>query len=251
MGEKIISALIQGGKATAGPPIGPALGPMGINAGQVVAEINEKTKQFKGITIPIKIIVDTSTKEYRIEIGSPPISALIKKEIGLEKGSSKAREENVGNISIDQIIKIAQSKQESLLSTDTKKAVKEVLGACVSMGIHVEGKEATEVQKEIDEGVHDDKILGKVELKELSQDEIAKMQEPYKEAIAEKAATVEAEKAAVAAATGGEEGKKMSKKEIKAAAAMEKKTEVAEAVGALDIKEKPEKKEEKKKEEEK
>ena len=247
MAEKIISALIQGGKATAGPPIGPALGPMGINAGKVVAEINEKTKQFEGITVPVKIIVDTSTKEYRIEVGTPPISALIKKEIGLEKGSGKAKEENVGNISIDQIIKIAQSKQESLLSIDTRKAVKEVLGACVSMGIHVEGKEPIEVQKEVDEGVHDDKILGKVELKELSKEEIAKMQEPYQKAIAEKEATVEAEKAAVAAVTAGGE-KKLSKKEIKAAVALEKKTEVAEAVGALDI---PEKKEEKKKKEEK
>ncbi|MEM3543394.1 MAG: 50S ribosomal protein L11, partial [archaeon] len=64
MAEKVISALVEGGKATAGPPIGPALGPLGINAGQVVAEINQKTKDFSGITVPVKIIVDTSTKKY-------------------------------------------------------------------------------------------------------------------------------------------------------------------------------------------
>lgn len=251
MAEKVISALIQGGKATAGPPIGPALGPLGINMGKVIAEINEKTKQFEGITVPVKIIVDLSTKEYRIEVGTPPVSSLIKKEIGLEKGSGKAEEEKVGNISIDQVIKIARSKEASSLSTVPQKSVKEVLGACISMGVEVEGKNPREVQKEVDEGKYDDKILGKVELREMSREEIAKMQEPYQKAIAEKAAAVEAEKAAVVAATSGEEGKKLSKKAIKAAAAMEKKTEaaeVAEAVGAIGVEKKEKKKEEKEKE---
>ena len=61
---KEINIIIEGGKATAGPPLGPALGPLGINAGKVVEEINEKTKGFSGVKIPVKVIVDPKTKEF-------------------------------------------------------------------------------------------------------------------------------------------------------------------------------------------
>ena len=180
MSEQTISALVQGGKATAGPPIGPALGPLGINAGKVVEEINEKTKGFAGIEVPVKIIVDTSAKTYEIEIGSPSVSALIKKELGIPKGSSKAAEEKAGNITIDQIIKIAMSKKDTLLARTDKAAVKEVVGSCIPMGILVNEKDPREIMKEIDEGKFDNKIEGKEELKMPTAEELNEMRKKYK-----------------------------------------------------------------------
>ena len=85
--EKIINAIVDGGKATAGPPLGPALGPLGVNAGQVIAKINEATKDFAGMKVPVKVIVDTETKEFRVEVGTPPTAELIKKEAKIEKGA--------------------------------------------------------------------------------------------------------------------------------------------------------------------
>ena len=79
MSEQTINALIEAGKATAGPPLGPALGPLGINTGKVVNDINEKTKSFEGIRIPVKVIINPATKTYTIEVGSPSVSSLIKK----------------------------------------------------------------------------------------------------------------------------------------------------------------------------
>ncbi len=179
MSEQTISALVEGGKATAGPPIGPALGPLGINAGKVVAEINEKTKGFAGITVPVKIIVNPSDKTYKIEVGSPSVSALIKKELGIKKGSGKAGEQKAGDITIDQIIKIARSKKEFLLAKTDKAAVKEVIGTCVPMGILVNGKSPQEVIKEVDEGKYDNKINGKEALKFPTEQELTEMRKKY------------------------------------------------------------------------
>ncbi len=88
-----IPALVEGGKASAGPPLGPALGPLGVNINQIIAAINEQTKEFKGITVPVKVIVDKDTKQFEVAIGSPPVSALIKKELGIEKGRHGIHEE--------------------------------------------------------------------------------------------------------------------------------------------------------------
>lgn len=82
--ERSVTSLVDGGKATAGPPLGPALGPLGINVGKVVAEINEKTKDFQGMKVPVKIFVDEK-KNFRIEVGVPPASALILKDLKLKR----------------------------------------------------------------------------------------------------------------------------------------------------------------------
>jgi len=179
MSEQTVSALIEGGKATAGPPLGPALGPLGINTGKVVADINEKTKSFEGITVPVKVIIDTSSKNYVIEIGSPSVSSLIKKELGIKKGSGKAAEQKVGSITIDQIIKIARSKKEFLLAKTDKSAVKEVIGACVPMGVLIDEKTPQEVIKEVNEGKYDNKITGKEALKFPTAEELAEMRKKY------------------------------------------------------------------------
>jgi len=154
--RKVIEALISGGQATAGPPLGPALGPLGVNVLAVANKINELTKSYAGMKVPVKILVNTETKEFEVNVGIPTTSALIVSELGVEKGSGTPKTEKIGNLSMNQVIKVAKIKQPKLLAKNLKTAVKEVLGSCVSMGVTVEEKDPREVQKEIDEGKYDE-----------------------------------------------------------------------------------------------
>jgi large subunit ribosomal protein L11 len=153
--KKMIEALVSGGQATAGPPLGPALGPLGVNVLAIVNKINEITKSYAGMKVPVKITVDIETKEFEVSVGTPTTSALIVSELGVEKGSGAPNTEKIGNLSLQQAVKIAKLKHSELLARNLKYAVKEVLGSCVSMGVTVEEKDPREVQKEIDEGKHD------------------------------------------------------------------------------------------------
>lgn len=155
---KTIDVIVEGGKATAGPPLGPALGPMGVNAGQVVAKINEATADFAGMKVPVKVHVDPKSKQFSIEVGSPPTAEIIKKELGIEKGAGN-REAPAGNLPLDKAVKIARSKRNSL-GKDLKETLKEILGTCFSMGVTVEGKKAKDVIKEVNEGKHDSLLKG-------------------------------------------------------------------------------------------
>lgn len=150
-----ISVLVEGGKATASAPLGPALGPLGVNIGEVVKEINEKTKSFAGIKVPVVVSVDSKTKTFEIRVGSPPASALILRESKASKGSGNPKTDFKGNLSIEQVKKIVEMKSENLNSSELKKQAREIIGTCNSMGITVEGKHAKEVQKEVDEGKYD------------------------------------------------------------------------------------------------
>ncbi|CAC11505.1 probable 50S ribosomal protein L11 [Thermoplasma acidophilum] len=148
-----MKTMVEGGKATTGPPIGPALGPLGLNVAQVVKEINEKTKEFQGMRVPVTItVVDPETKKYEITVGIPPTSALLKKKLGIEKGAAKRKEAIAGNATLDQIVDVAKTKMASMLASDLKAATLEVLGTCVSMGINVDGKDPKEVQRQIKAG---------------------------------------------------------------------------------------------------
>ncbi len=149
-----VEVLVDGGKATAGPPLGPALGPKGVNAAQVVAQINEKTKAFAGMKVPVKVLINDD-KSFEIKIGTPPMSALIKGELGLASGSGNARTTKVGNLSLDQAKKIADMKQDDLLGADLKARVLEVAGNCVSVGVTIDGKDAKAFQKDVKAGVYD------------------------------------------------------------------------------------------------
>jgi large subunit ribosomal protein L11 len=140
-----IEVLVDGGKATPGQPLGPALGPTGINVVQVVQKINEKTKAFAGMT-------------FEIKVGTPPTSALLFKEMGVEKGSGAPKATKAGDITMEQAIKVSEMKKDSLMGKDQKHRAKEVIGTCVSCGITVEGKEPKDILKEIDEGKWDAKF---------------------------------------------------------------------------------------------
>lgn len=152
-----VSILVEGGKATAAPPLGPALAPMGVNIVEIVKTINDKTKGFAGMKVPVKVTVH-SDKTYDISIGTPPTSALIKKELGIGSGAKNPKLEKVGDLTIEQAKKIAGLKIDSLNSHSMKSAVREVIGSCDSMGITIEGMKAREMQKEIEKGMHDKKL---------------------------------------------------------------------------------------------
>jgi large subunit ribosomal protein L11 len=156
--KKTVELLISGGQATAGPPLGPALGPLGVNVMMIVNKINELTKDYAGMKVPVKVIVDPDTKQFEVTIGTPTTPALIVSELKIEKGSGTPNTAKVGNLTMEQIIRVAKIKRPEMLAKTLKLAAKEVLGSCVSMGVTVENKDPREVQKEIDEGKHDEII---------------------------------------------------------------------------------------------
>lgn len=159
MPEKNVRFLIPGGEANAGPPIGPALGPLGVNVLQIVEEINRVTSEFKGMRVPVEVTVNTDTKEFRVVVGTPTTTALIVKEAGVEKGAKMPGKEQVGQLSLEQVVRIAKIKMSDMRAKSLKSAVKQVLGTCLSMGIIVDGKNPREVIKEIDSGIHNDKLI--------------------------------------------------------------------------------------------
>ncbi len=152
---EVLEMLVEAGKANAGPPLGPALGPLGINIGEIIGFINEKTKHFEGMKVPIKLTIDPKTKEYEIEVGTPPTTGLIFKELGIEKGSGTPSTSTAGNLTIEQVMKIADMKKDSMLGKTMKDRMMEVMGSCVSSGIHIEGKPPKEAQAELRAGRYD------------------------------------------------------------------------------------------------
>ena len=156
MGEKkVIEMLVNGGQTNAGPPLGPALGPLGVNIMAIVNKINEVTKDYAGMKVPVKINVDTEDKTFEVSVGTPTASALIVAELKIEKGSGTPNTVKVGNLSMEQMVRIAKIKRAELLSPTLKKATKEMLGTCVSLGVTVEGKDPREMQKDIDAGSYE------------------------------------------------------------------------------------------------
>ncbi len=153
----IVEALVDGGKASAGPPLGPALGPKGVNIGQIIAEINRKTQAFDGMKVPVKIMINDD-KSFEIKVGTPPVSALIKSELNIKSGAGNPRTEKVGDLSLDKAKKIAEMKQDDLLGADLKARVLEVAGSCVTMGVKIDGKAPKVFQKDVKDGLYDDKF---------------------------------------------------------------------------------------------
>ena len=156
MGEKkMVSALVVGGEASAGPPLGPAIGPLGVNVMAVVTRINELTKEYSGMRVPVKVTVDTETKQFEVEVGLPTTSALIVREASVPKGSGNRKADLVGDLQMKQVAKIAKLKLPQSYGSSLKAAVKEVIGACISMGVKVEGKDPRLISAEIDQGKWD------------------------------------------------------------------------------------------------
>ena len=136
-----VSVLVEGGKASAGPPLGPALGPLGVNVGQVVAQINEQTKQFAGMRVPVLVKVNPSTRSFTLVVGRPPVAALLLKEAGKEKGSGKAKSEVIGDVSLDAVKRIAEAKGGDMHGRSIEEKMNQVIGTCVSLGVTVDGED--------------------------------------------------------------------------------------------------------------
>ncbi|MEK6923279.1 MAG: 50S ribosomal protein L11 [Nanoarchaeota archaeon] len=153
-----VELMVTGGKASAGPPLGPALAGKGINIGQIVSDINKKTSDMEGITVPVTVLVDVENKSYEIKVGVPPSSALLKKEAEVELGSGKAGSMTISALTIEHLIKIAKVKQENSLGNTLKDVVKELAGTCVSLGFEVEGMHPKEFTKQVNEGKFDKQI---------------------------------------------------------------------------------------------
>jgi len=210
MAKQTVETLVEGGKATAAPPLGPALGPTGVNIGQVIAEINKKTAELKGMQVPIKVMVDTVSKEFSIEVGTPPAAALIKKEAGIEKGASNPLTDKVADLVIEQIIKIAKIKEDDLLGSDLKRKVKEIIGTCNSMGILVEGMPARDALRAIEAGKFDAEIKsGKTELSEEEKKHVAEERQRLQEEIEKRRVEFEAKAKQIMKEMEGQEKKKM------------------------------------------
>jgi large subunit ribosomal protein L11 len=156
--KKVINALVMGGEASAGPPLGPALGPLGVNVLGIVNEINKQTGDFKGMRVPVKVEVDQETKLFTITVGTPTTAALVVKEAAIPKGSGKPNLDFVGDLTVDKLVGIAKSKMAGSYAKTLRSAVKEVVGSCVSIGVKIEGKDAREFMGEIEEGKWDSKF---------------------------------------------------------------------------------------------
>jgi len=204
----IVKLIVDGGDMKPGPAVAQQIGPLGINMGKVISDVNSATQGFKGTKVPVEIDVDSKSKTYKIKVFSPPVAELIKKELGLEKGSSAAGAYKVGNIALERIIDIAKTKQSSLLAKDLKSAVKLIAGTCVSLGVLIDNKLAKDIEKDIDSGVYDSEISnGITNVSEEKKKKLAdfynvlkEKQDKEQKAIAEAKAAEEAAKAAAATA---------------------------------------------------
>jgi large subunit ribosomal protein L11 len=125
-----------GGKATPAPPIGPALGQHGVNIGQFVSQFNERTKDLDGTTVPVVITV-FKDKSFTFDVKSPPAAVLLKQAAEIAKGSGVPNKEKVGQVSSEQVRKIAETKFKDLNAYDMEQAEKIIRGTARSMGVEV------------------------------------------------------------------------------------------------------------------
>jgi large subunit ribosomal protein L11 len=205
----IIKLLVEGGNMTPGPAVAQQLGPMGVNMGKVISDVNEATQEFKGVTLPVHLTVNPETKEVSIKVLSPPTSELIKKELGLEKASGARLKQQVGNLAIEQVISVAKAKHDAMLSNEFIATVKSVIGTCQALGVLIENKETKEIMQEIKEG----KFTNEISAKKTDVDsEKRKSLDEYFAEVAEKQEAVKK----------AEDAEKAAEEEQKAANAVEK-----------------------------
>jgi large subunit ribosomal protein L11 len=143
MAKKKVTALVKlqgpAGKATPAPPVGPALGPHGVSAPQFVQQFNERTKSMEaGLIIPVVITI-YQDKSFTFILKTPPAAVLIKKAIGLEKGSPESHKTKVGKLPKAKLEEIAKMKMADLSANDVNAAMNIIAGTARSMGVEVEG----------------------------------------------------------------------------------------------------------------
>ena len=177
MSKEKVDIMIEGGKASAGSVMGQAFGPLGVNIQEILEEINKKTVDFKGMKVPVTVVVDTEDKSFELEIGTPPVSELLKKELGLNKGSGLQKLKKSGNVAMEQIIKVARMKMDSMLVKNLKASVKSVIGSCGPLGLLVEGKDPVAINEDVNSGKYDEMINS--EKTEFDDEKKAKLKEDF------------------------------------------------------------------------
>jgi len=218
----LIKLLVEGGAMQPGPTLSQQIGPLGLNMGQIISKINEATANFKGLKVPVELNIDAGTKKFDIKVFSPPVSELLKKELGIEKGSGEQKKKYSANASIEQVISVAKTKLPNMLCRNLTTAVKSVIGTCVSLGVLVEGIPASELGSMIDGGKFKKEI--DAEKTQTSSEKRKKLDEQFKEIVAEQEKIIKAEEAAkeatketseAVAAPVAEESKETPKPETK------------------------------------
>jgi large subunit ribosomal protein L11 len=206
----LIKMLVEGGNMKPGPTIAQQLGPMGLNMGKVISDINTATKDFKGMNVPVHLDVDAKSKNYAIQVLTPPTSELIKKELGIELASGDRKKTLVGNLAVEQVISVTKTKYSGSLAKNFISAFKSVVGSCLSMGVLIESKDPKEFLEEINHGEYKKELDSqKTEVSPEKKKELDKFfatvkskQEEAKKKEEEAKAAEEAAKAAAAAAAG-------------------------------------------------
>lgn len=127
-----------GGQATPAPPVGPALGAAGINIAEFVKKFNDATRENMGMTIPVEITV-FKDRTFEFLLKSPPAAVLLKKEAGIDKGAGNPKEEKVGTVTREQLLKILEIKKKDLNHGSEEAGLRIIAGTARSMGIKVEG----------------------------------------------------------------------------------------------------------------
>ena len=174
-----IKLLVVGGSMKPNANVSQKLGPLGLNMGKIIADANKATTEYQGIKVPIVLDIDTGTKQVKVKVLTPPTSELIKKEIGVTKGSGQPNNIKIANIPLEMVIKVAKIKEKDMVVTNLKSAVNSVLGSCVTLGIFVESKDAREVIEDINKGEYKDLISQGKE--EASEEKLKKLEEDFKE----------------------------------------------------------------------
>jgi len=201
----IIKLLIDGGNMTPGPAVAQQLGPMGVNMGKVISDVNEATKEFKGMKVPVELDIDEKTKDFTVKTFSPPTSELLKKELGVEKCTPDHKNQKIGNLSIEDVIKVTKIKYPNMLEKEFKSAVKSVLGTCASIGTFVESKEANELIEDVRIGKFDKEI--NEQLTETSPEKRKELNDFFKNIKSEQEAKLAAEQKAAEEAEAKKEEK--------------------------------------------
>jgi len=140
MAKEVVSLIklqCPGGQATPAPPVGPALGQHGVNIGEFVRQFNDATRDQAGMTLPVIISV-YNDRSFSFIIKSPPAAVLLKKEVGLAKGTGTPGTETVAKVKREQLEKIAKIKEQDLNARSLDEAVRIIAGTARSMGIEVE-----------------------------------------------------------------------------------------------------------------
>lgn len=134
--QHVVKLQLNAGQATPAPPVGPALGPTGVNIPEFCKQFNEKTKEHIGMVFPVILYV-YKNKSFQFELKTPPASVLIRKEAGLAKGSAVPNRTKVGSITKEQVKKIAEAKMKDLNANTLEAAMSMVEGTARSMGVTI------------------------------------------------------------------------------------------------------------------